>query len=83
MPSAAALVAIVGLLVAVLDGCVAYEAFNANEDNRFEFRMFENFGLTQEIFVKEQALVSELRSLRELLTEELKMLRTQFKKNIR
>ena len=80
MWSCFALVTIVG---ALLNSCEAYNAYNANEDNRFEFRMFENFGLTQEIFLKEQAMVAELKSLRSLLAGELQMLRTNLKDIIR
>ena len=74
---------IAGVLVAVFSGCNAYEAYNANDDKKFEFRMFENFGLTQEIFVKEQVMVAKLRSVRDLLSAELKMFRTQLQKIIR
>jgi hypothetical protein len=41
--------------------------------------MFENFGLTKEVFIKEQEAVKELRELRDLMQKELDVLRAQFK----
>lgn len=51
--------------------------YMVNEDDKFEFKMFENFGLTKEVFLHEQKLVKELTVLKELLSEELKTIRMQ------
>jgi hypothetical protein len=39
--------------------------------------MFENFGLTKEVFIKEQEMVRELNTIRNLLETESKMLRSK------
>lgn len=47
------------------------QCFNVNDNgNRFEFRVFENFQVTKEIFLKEQKIVENLRSIRQTLRDE-------------
>ena len=56
------------------------ESAGINDNNPFDFRMFENFGLTREVFVKEHRMVQELKNLKAQMDEELKMLQSVMKK---
>ena len=53
------------------------EGHGINDNNPFEFRMFENFGLTREVFIKEQEMVRDLKNYRNLLETEIKILRSK------
>ena len=55
------------------------ESAGINDNNPFDFKMFENFGLTQEVFIKEHQMVRELKSLKKHLEAELKMLQSVMK----
>ncbi len=48
-----------------------------NENNPFDFKMFENFGLTKDVFIREQKLIKDLRDLKGLLESELTLLKTK------
>ena len=55
------------------------ESAGINDNNPFDFKMFENFGLTKEVFIKEHQMVRELKSLKKHLEAELKMLQSVMK----
>jgi len=48
-----------------------------NENNPFDFKMFENFGLTKEVFIREQKLIKDLKDLKGLLEGELTLLKSK------
>ena len=48
-----------------------------NENNPFDFKMFENFGLTKEVFIREQKLIKDLKDLKGLLEGELSLLKSK------
>ena len=48
-----------------------------NENNPFDFKMFENFGLTKEVFIREQKLIKGLKDLKGLLEGELSLLKSK------
>ena len=56
------------------------ESAGINDNNPFDFRMFENFGLTKEVFIKEHEMVQQLKNLRGQLEEELKMVQSAVNK---
>ncbi len=48
-----------------------------NENNPFDFKMFENFGLTKEVFIQEQKLIKDLKDLKGRLEGELSLLKSK------